>query len=645
MARVFLSYDHEDVALAKPLVAALERAGHTVWYDRHIHGGAQYSSKIEQALDAADAVVVLWSPRSVESAWVRDEAAEGRNRGKLVPLSIAGIAPPMGFRQFQTIELGDWKGRGKVPHLAELLEAVESQAAAGDPTDGRPANPPLEASAPRAKSGASRPAGYRLWLAVAGAVALSAAGAWQFLRGPGLPVVQVTAANSSPQSRASASDLYVKLGSLAQIGKGKWQLVDADFPRGRPDLLFRTADLSDPRGVRANLVLLDGKDMALLWSREFAFPAGSEADLRQQLSLTAGRVLECALESRGAGGLKRDAQKLFLTTCASIAELSISNYDSVITGLRAVLKDNPKFVPALSRLLMADLTALDFASLDPQGARAARAALERDLEVARRIAPDLPAAVVAQASLLPRDAYDRLFGLFEAAVEAHPDDPLLLAEQGVLLQRVGYMERGAELARRVAALDPLSPAATSNMIMAQAYAGRLEDARRELAKAERTWAGTGALRDAQWGFHLRFGDATVAMKLVDPQITGAHIYLRARADPSPANVARLLDFLRKFESTSPPGDWSWGVQAFTEFGAIEDSFRWLAKESREHIALDSYILFRPGLANLRRDPRFRALAERIGLLDFWRKSGRWPDFCNDTSLPYDCRTGAARDGG
>ena len=108
---VYLSYDHDDVALARPIAAALEKAGHTVWYDRHIHGGAQYSRKIEQALDAADAVVVLWSPRSLESAWVRDEAAEGRDRGKLVPLCVENVAPPMGFRQFQTIELGNWKGR------------------------------------------------------------------------------------------------------------------------------------------------------------------------------------------------------------------------------------------------------------------------------------------------------------------------------------------------------------------------------------------------------------------------------------------------------------------------------------------------------------------------------------------------------
>lgn len=127
MARIFLSYDHEDMGLAKPIADALEKSGHTVWYDRHIQGGAQYSHKIEQALDAADTVVVLWSKHSLDSAWVRDEAAEGRDRGKLVPLKVGGVTVPIGFRQFQTIDLGAWKGRGKVPNFDRLLDAVGSQ--------------------------------------------------------------------------------------------------------------------------------------------------------------------------------------------------------------------------------------------------------------------------------------------------------------------------------------------------------------------------------------------------------------------------------------------------------------------------------------------------------------------------------------
>jgi hypothetical protein len=36
------------------------------------------------------------------------------------------------------------------------------------------------------------------------------------------------------------------------------------------------------------------------------------------------------------------------------------------------------------------------------------------------------------------------------------------------------------------------------------------------------------------------------------------------------------------------------------------------------------------------------LAARLGLVDYWRSSGHWPDFCADPGLPYDCKAEAAR---
>ena len=112
MASVFLSYDREDATKARSIALALEKAGHQVWWDRHIKGGAQYSKEIEAALKAAQAVVVLWSKESIDSAWVRDEAAAGRDSGRLVPIKLDQAEPPLGFRQYQTIDLSAARGRG-----------------------------------------------------------------------------------------------------------------------------------------------------------------------------------------------------------------------------------------------------------------------------------------------------------------------------------------------------------------------------------------------------------------------------------------------------------------------------------------------------------------------------------------------------
>ena len=54
------------------------------------------------------------------------------------------------------------------------------------------------------------------------------------------------------------------------------------------------------------------------------------------------------------------------------------------------------------------------------------------------------------------------------------------------------------------------------------------------------------------------------------------------------------------------------------------------------------LLFNPKAAALRQDPRFMVLAKRLGLLDYWRTSGHWPDFCSEPGLPYDCKAEAAR---
>ena len=124
MARIFLSYARDDVEAAKQLAGCISEAGHDVWWDRHLHGGSRFATEIDKALKDAEAVVVLWSPSSIDSAWVQDEAAEGRDTGRLVPVSLRSAKPPLGFRQFQTIELGSWDGAAKPDALEDLLEAI-----------------------------------------------------------------------------------------------------------------------------------------------------------------------------------------------------------------------------------------------------------------------------------------------------------------------------------------------------------------------------------------------------------------------------------------------------------------------------------------------------------------------------------------
>ena len=110
MGQIFLSYARRDRPFVERIAKVLEQAGQNVWWDRHLDSGEEFSAEIEAALDKSDVVLVAWSKESIRSRWVRDEAAVGGDTGRLVPISLDGSLPPMGFRQFHTLDLTGWKG-------------------------------------------------------------------------------------------------------------------------------------------------------------------------------------------------------------------------------------------------------------------------------------------------------------------------------------------------------------------------------------------------------------------------------------------------------------------------------------------------------------------------------------------------------
>ena len=85
MASIFLSYARENRSYAEKLAKTLETVGHNVWWDQHIDSGSEFAGEIEAALGRADVVLVAWSEAAGQSPWVRDEAAVGRDTGRLLP--------------------------------------------------------------------------------------------------------------------------------------------------------------------------------------------------------------------------------------------------------------------------------------------------------------------------------------------------------------------------------------------------------------------------------------------------------------------------------------------------------------------------------------------------------------------------------
>jgi serine/threonine-protein kinase len=139
MSDVFVSYKAEDRARVRPLVAALEADGLTVWWDAQIQGGAAWRQSIQHELERAGCILVVWSKRSVgpEGEFVHDEASMARKRGVYLPVRIDAVEPPLGFGQTQALALTGWKGERSDPRYQALLGAargmIGGEAWAGSP--------------------------------------------------------------------------------------------------------------------------------------------------------------------------------------------------------------------------------------------------------------------------------------------------------------------------------------------------------------------------------------------------------------------------------------------------------------------------------------------------------------------------------
>src|ERR1700683_3243503 len=105
MAAVFFCVSRSDKARVAPIVAAIEAQGWSVWWDPAITPGQEFDRQIAAELKVAAAVLVVWTPNSVTSRWVRGEAREGADRGTLVPVRFDGAELPIDVRALHTLDL------------------------------------------------------------------------------------------------------------------------------------------------------------------------------------------------------------------------------------------------------------------------------------------------------------------------------------------------------------------------------------------------------------------------------------------------------------------------------------------------------------------------------------------------------------
>ena len=123
-ADLFLSYAREDQDAVRIIATRLVSAGFNIWWDDGIHAGALWDAEIEARLAASRAVIVLWSPYSSVSEWVRREAQYAKVTEKIVPAFIRKCRLPTDLADVQTIDLTRWDGNPNDAEWQKLISAA-----------------------------------------------------------------------------------------------------------------------------------------------------------------------------------------------------------------------------------------------------------------------------------------------------------------------------------------------------------------------------------------------------------------------------------------------------------------------------------------------------------------------------------------
>lgn len=91
MADIFISYSKQQPQPTRELADYLTSEGYSVWWDAHVTAGETFREIIDRELDAAGAVIVIWTPASIGSKWVLAEADHADQDRKLIPLRTKDV--------------------------------------------------------------------------------------------------------------------------------------------------------------------------------------------------------------------------------------------------------------------------------------------------------------------------------------------------------------------------------------------------------------------------------------------------------------------------------------------------------------------------------------------------------------------------
>jgi adenylate cyclase len=492
---VFVSYARVDYARVAPLVAALQAEGWSVWWDPEISPGEEFDALIADALENARSVLVVWTPDSVGSRWVRGEARDASDRGVLVPVRFDEAKLPIDFRAVHTIDLDDWDEDPGSESFQRIRRVLASKLGAPPDSGGaRPAARPPRARAAPAGSALKRQAGLLFVAMLAlgiGAMLAKTYGpqpADILARMPGdgaaKPAVETTVSADPSIAVMPFVDLSPE-GNNAYFSDGLSEALMDSLARipgltvasRTSSFAFREAGQSVPEVASAlqvaNLLegsvrkagdqlkisarLVDGRSGRPLWSETFDASMQDIFLVQETISVKIADALkiqlmgsevlvpvptrdEVAYEDylRGRDQLRRGE--------------TVASLEQAISYFETALARDPQMGVALAGICTARWEKY---SLSRERALADEA-IEACIDAYARVGSDSSVELMVALGNLYRGIgdHEHSLSLFQAALELGPNDAEVNSGLADTLRAMGELEEAARLQRRAIELDP-----------------------------------------------------------------------------------------------------------------------------------------------------------------------------------------------
>ena len=631
MTDLFLSYKAEDRSRIAPLVQALETDGFSIWWDAHIGGGDEWRDTILRHLEAARAVIVVWSRRSVgpNGQFVRDEASRALKRGVYVPVRIDKVDPPLGFGETQALDLQGWKGDRSDPRYQAILSTLRKRLGI---------KPGLDRASIKPAKGVSR----RAVVIGAGSVAaVSTAGiATWFLtrpesqRGESIAVLPFANLSGDPAqsyfSEGIAEELrsaLSRIDGLKVVARTSSEAVkDADAKTAAHELgvnnILTGSVRRSPQMIRVSAQLIDGRQGLERWADVYDRPPADTLQVQTDIANKVAAALSIRLggedRQRLAQGSTENPEAYDLLLKAERYRRDGEDAETIqraIGVVDAALTLDPNYGDAWA--MKAQLLAQKAGTRSKNAGeyRANYAAAEGVARKAIQVAPQSRRGYAALAEILDQQLKRRAaFTQFRTMLTLPGEEGSTLPVYATFLSETGHSREALEAADQALAIDPLNPLSFGRKAAVLANARRYREAAQILEKA-RLLAPNAKGFPAFHGYCLAMaGDVAEARREMvgafgDPALAppgwAAALIVR---DHDPALGHRLL---ARVQSYNGDGGLYQIAQIYAQLGDKDEALKSLEKAWEVRDPGLTMMLMDPLLDPVRNEPRFREVLRRI----------------------------------